>query len=125
MCRARSFFSISKEAQLDSGAIQDTRILTGSAWDGPCISSKIAAASAIDRDNTSRIFPSRLSALEVTLATFADRPQQRKIPKSGLPVLEKSWQEQSVYEPSGAFTAITRTEPTTLVLEYTPDLGSA
>src|SRR6516165_10434134 len=58
MCRAISFFSKSNDAQFESGAIQDTRILTGSAFDAPCVRSEIAATSAINQDRTSHICPS-------------------------------------------------------------------
>jgi hypothetical protein len=57
MCRAISFFSISNDAQFESGAIQDTRILTGSAFDVPCAKSEIAATSPINQDLINRICP--------------------------------------------------------------------
>jgi hypothetical protein len=57
MCRAISFFSKSNDAQFESGAIQDTRILTGSAFDAPCARSEIAATSPINQDRTNHICP--------------------------------------------------------------------
>jgi hypothetical protein len=36
MCRASSFFFMSNDAQFERGAIQETRILTGSAFNAPC-----------------------------------------------------------------------------------------
>src|SRR5262245_3024495 len=85
MCRAISFFSMSNDAQFESGAIQDTRILTGSAFDAPWAKSEIAATSPIDQDRTSRICPSHAGpARKLTIATFADKPQRsvqhRQIP---------------------------------------------
>jgi hypothetical protein len=58
MCWAISFFSMSNDAQFESGAIQDTRILTGSAFDAPCARSEIAAMIPINQDRTSHICPS-------------------------------------------------------------------
>src|SRR5215471_6715629 len=76
MCRAISFFSKSNDAQFESGAIQDTRILTGSAFDAPCARSEIAATSPINQDRTSHICPSHAGpARKLTIATFADKPQ--------------------------------------------------
>src|SRR5262249_49682105 len=76
MCRAISFFSMSNDAQFESGAIQDTRILTGSAFDAPCVRSEIAATSPISQDRTSHICPSHAGpARKLTIATFADKPQ--------------------------------------------------
>jgi hypothetical protein len=46
---------MSNDAQFESGAIQDTRILTGSAFDAPCARSEIAATSPINQDRTNRI----------------------------------------------------------------------
>src|SRR5262245_46944576 len=78
MCRAISFFSMSNDAQLESGAIQDTRILTGSAFDAPCARSEIAATSPIHQNRTSRICPSHAGpARKLTIATLADEPQPR------------------------------------------------
>src|SRR5262249_20708393 len=72
MCRAISFFSMSNDAQFESGAIQDTRILTGSAFDAPCAKSEIAAMRPINQDRTSHICPSRAGpARKLTIATFA------------------------------------------------------
>src|SRR5215470_2799135 len=82
MCRAISFFSMSNDAQLESGAIQDTRILTGSALDAPCARSEIAATSPINQDRTSHMCPSHARpARELTIATFADRLQPRPFPR--------------------------------------------
>src|SRR5262249_1983858 len=76
MCRAISFFWMSKDAQFESGAIQDTRILTGSAFDPPCARSEIVATSPINQDRTNHICPSRAGpARKLTIATFADKPQ--------------------------------------------------
>src|SRR5215470_19129271 len=81
MCRAISFFSMSNDAQFESGAIQDTRILTGSAFDAPCARSEIAATSPINQDRTSHICASHAGpARKLTIATFADKLQPRTIP---------------------------------------------
>jgi hypothetical protein len=48
---------MSNDAQFESGAIQDTRILTGSAFDAPCARSEIAATIPIDQDRTNLIGP--------------------------------------------------------------------
>src|SRR5215471_556750 len=78
MCRAISFFSKSNDAQFESGAIQDTRILTGSAFDAPCARSEIAATSPINQDRTSHIVSlPRGACRKLTIATFADKPQPR------------------------------------------------
>src|SRR5205823_11460604 len=79
MCRAISFFSMSSDAQFESGAIQDTRILTGSAFDAPCATSEIVTAmSPINQDRTSHIFPSHAGAArKLTIATLANKPQPR------------------------------------------------
>src|SRR5262245_58535894 len=78
MCRAISFFSMSNDAQFESGAIQDTRILTGSAFDAPCARTEIAATSPINEDRTSHICASHAGpARKLTIATFADKPQPR------------------------------------------------
>src|SRR5262249_33444500 len=78
MWRAISFFSKSNDAQFESGAIQDTRILTGSAFDAPCARSEIAATSPISQDRTSHMSPSHAGACrKLTVATVADKPQPR------------------------------------------------
>src|SRR5216683_2894250 len=65
MCRASSFFSMSNDAQFESGAIQDTRILTGSAFDAPCARSEIAATIPINQDRTNRICPPTVATSRV------------------------------------------------------------
>src|SRR5262249_19649732 len=70
MCRAISFFSKSNDAQFESGAIQDTRILTGSAFDAPCARSEIAATSPINQDRTSPICPSHAGPAETYHSDF-------------------------------------------------------
>src|SRR5262252_7494547 len=73
MCRAISFLSKSNDAQFESGAIQDTRILTGSAFDAPCVRSEIAATSPISQDRTSHMSPSHAGACrKLTVATVAE-----------------------------------------------------
>ena len=62
MCRASSFFSMSSDAQFDNGAIQDTRILTGSAFAAPC-----ARSETLQRGRSARIvlaasFPPKMPA---------------------------------------------------------------
>src|SRR5215813_1258223 len=86
MWRAICFFSMSNDAQFESGAIQDTRIFTGSAFDAPCARSEIAATSPIDQDRTSHICPSQAGpaqkltitrdAVQIAVATRARQRTQ-------------------------------------------------
>src|SRR3954451_8133793 len=64
---------MSSDAQLDKGAIQETRILTGSACEAPCARSKIAA-SATAHVRICRMSPS-VPSLGGMLMSFSDRPQ--------------------------------------------------
>src|SRR5215813_2830905 len=68
--RASSFFSKSNDAQFESGAIQDTRILTGSAFDAPCARSEIAASSPINQDRTSHVCPTHAGPAETYDSDF-------------------------------------------------------
>src|SRR5262245_10892106 len=89
MCRAISFFSMSNDAEFESGEITDTRILTGSAFDAPRARSEIAATSPNNQDRTSHIMSlPRGACRKLTIATFADKPQPRPLSRASWKLIQ-------------------------------------